>query len=41
MAYPRYKILIVDDEKPIRELLVSFLSSSGHQCETANTGKEA
>lgn len=36
-----YKILIVDDERPIRELLVSFLSSSGHQCVTAGNGKEA
>jgi len=36
-----YKILIVDDEQPTRELLVSFLSPSGHQCETVGNGNEA
>lgn len=41
MANRSYKILIVDDELPIRGLLVSLLSSSGHQCETAGNGKEA
>lgn len=36
-----YKILIVDDEPPIRSLLMSLLSSSGHKCETADNGREA
>lgn len=41
MAALNCKILIVDDEPPIRGLLVSFLSSSGHKCDTAGNGKEA
>lgn len=41
MDSPRYKTLIVDDEDPIRNLLVNFLSSSGYLCETAGNGKEA
>jgi DNA-binding NtrC family response regulator len=41
MANLSYKILIVDDEPPIRSLLVSFLSSTGHKCATAGNGKEA
>lgn len=36
-----YKILIVDDEKPIQELLVTFLTSAGYESETANDGQEA
>lgn len=41
MAHGSYKILIVDDEQPILELIVSFLSSSGYRCETARNGREA
>lgn len=41
MAFPDYRILIVDDELPIRNLLVSLLSSFGYHCETAGNGKEA
>jgi two-component system cell cycle response regulator len=36
-----YKILVVDDESAIRELLSSALSSKGHKCDTAADGAEA
>src|SRR5271157_2314721 len=36
-----YKILVVDDENSIRELLSDVLSSKGHQCNTAADGVEA
>ncbi|MBF0505942.1 MAG: response regulator [Nitrospirae bacterium] len=36
-----YKILVVDDEDSIRELLSNVLSSKGHQCDTAEHGVEA
>ena len=35
------KILIVDDEEMVRNLLVSLLSKRGHKCETAKDGIEA
>ncbi len=35
------KILIVDDEEMVRNLLVSLLSKRGHKCETAKDGVEA
>lgn len=38
---PRLKILIVDDEEPIRELLVDFFSQSHHECTGAESGKKA
>lgn len=41
MKSSHYRILIVDDEKSIRDLLVQFLSSSGHKCATAGNGTEA
>lgn len=41
MTSSKYRILIVDDEPPIRNLLVSLLSSNGYHCETAGHGKEA
>ncbi len=41
MSTIRYNILIVDDELSIRNLLVNFLSSLGHHCETAGNGMEA
>ena len=34
-------ILIVDDEAPIRKLLVRFLGRKGHECTTASTADEA
>src|SRR4030042_6085964 len=36
-----YKVLIIDDEKMIRNLLVSLFSEHGHNCETAKDGIEA
>src|SRR4030042_6041059 len=36
-----YKVLIVDDEEPMRKLIATFLSQKGHQCVTANNGLEA
>jgi two-component system cell cycle response regulator len=36
-----YKILVVDDDEPTRKLIVSLLSPRGHQCVTANNGREA
>ena len=35
------KILIVDDEKYLRELLSEVLQSHSHECETAGDGEEA
>jgi diguanylate cyclase (GGDEF)-like protein len=36
-----YKILVVDDEEQMRKLIVSLLSTKGHQCITARNGLEA
>jgi len=36
-----YRILIVDDEEPICNFLVSLFSKYGHSCETAKDGIEA
>ena len=41
MESPHYKILVVDDDEPMRKLIVSLLSPRGHQCVTANSGREA
>jgi len=41
MESTRYKILVVDDEEPMRKLIASLLSTKGHQCVTANNGLEA
>jgi diguanylate cyclase (GGDEF)-like protein len=38
---PSYKILIVDDEEPVSNLMVSLFSKYGHSCETAKDGTEA
>ena len=35
------KILIVDDEKPICDLIDLNLSASGYQCRTVQDGQEA
>ncbi len=35
------KILVVDDEPLVRDLLSSYLTNSGYICETAGTGREA
>jgi diguanylate cyclase (GGDEF)-like protein len=41
MESTHYKILVVDDDEPIRKLIVSLLSPRGHQCVTADNGREA
>lgn len=38
---PTDKILVVDDEPLVRDLLSSYLTNSGYHCETAATGREA
>lgn len=35
------RILVVDDEEPIREIVSSMLASAGYQCSQAGTGIEA
>ncbi|HUL38156.1 MAG TPA: response regulator, partial [Thermodesulfobacteriota bacterium] len=37
----KYKVLVVDDEEPLRNMVVAFLSREGHQCVTASNGIEA
>jgi len=34
----KYKVLVVDDEEPLRKLIVAFLSGQGHQCLMAGNG---
>ncbi|MBF0507189.1 MAG: response regulator [Nitrospirae bacterium] len=41
MKSDSYKILVVDDEDSIRELLSKVLSSKGYKCDTAADGVEA
>ena len=41
IATGRARILVVDDEKDFRKILVEILSSFGHQVEEAATGQEA
>ncbi len=36
-----YKVLIVDDEEAVRNLIASLFIKYGHQCETARDGREA
>ena len=36
-----YRVLVVDDEEPIRKLIATMLSQQGHQCITASNGIEA
>jgi len=36
-----YKVLVVDDEEPMRKQNLTLLSQKGHQCITANNGIEA
>src|SRR5579864_5312096 len=35
------RILVVDDEEPIREIVSSMLGSAGYKCQQAGSGKEA
>jgi CheY-like chemotaxis protein len=37
----QYKVLVVDDEEPIRTFIVTLLSKKGHRCVTAMDGAEA
>ena len=37
----RYKVLVVDDDPDIREIVASFLASEGHDCDLAKDGAEA
>jgi CheY-like chemotaxis protein len=37
----QYKVLVVDDEADMRQLVVGILSLKGHQCITASNGMEA
>ncbi len=41
MKPPKYTILVVDDEEPLRNLIVTFLSKLGHSCVTAIDGVDA
>lgn len=36
-----YKILVVDDEKDLRELIRLFLNKEGYEAEVAGSGREA
>ena len=36
-----YRVLIVDDEQELCNLLECFLAQAGHECRTANNGAEA
>ena len=36
-----YKVLVVDDEEPIRKLIVTLLAQKGHQCIAVSNGFEA
>ena len=38
---PCYRVLVVDDQKSITELVMALLSRKGHQCITAGNGVEA
>ncbi len=38
---PKYKVLVVDDEEALRNMIVAFLSRDGHQCVTASNGIDA
>jgi two-component system, cell cycle response regulator len=41
MKSSNYKVLVVDDEEPMRKLIVTLLSQNGHQCIVASNGLEA
>jgi CheY-like chemotaxis protein len=36
-----YKVLVVEDEEPVRKFIVTLLSKKGHKCVTASNGIEA
>ncbi len=37
----KYKVLVVDDEEALRNMIVAFLARDGHQCATASNGIDA
>jgi len=37
----QYRVLVVDDDEPLRRVIADVLSSQGHQCMTASNGVEA
>jgi two-component system cell cycle response regulator len=41
MKSSNYKVLVADDEEPIRELIVTLLSQKGYECIAAGSGLEA
>jgi diguanylate cyclase (GGDEF)-like protein len=41
MKPSHYKVLVVDDEEPMRKLIVTLLTQKGHDCVTASNGLEA
>jgi CheY-like chemotaxis protein len=41
MTLSNYRVLVVDDEESIRDLISHLLSKKGHQCTTAMDGVEA
>ncbi len=41
MKSPKYTILVVDDQEPLRTLIATFLSKLGHSCVTAIDGVDA
>ena len=41
LKIPRYNVLVVDDEEPVRKLVATLMSRKGHQCFQATDGVEA
>jgi response regulator RpfG family c-di-GMP phosphodiesterase len=41
MPMPAERILVVDDEEPIREIVTSMLTTANYQCQQAGSGLEA
>ena len=41
MTAPPVRVLVVDDEPPIRRLLRTSLSANGYEVEEAGTGRDA
>ncbi len=41
MKSSHYQVLVVDDEEPMRKLIVTLLTQMGHHCVTASNGLEA
>jgi DNA-binding NtrC family response regulator len=40
-VFDGYRVLVVDDEELVRNLIVTFLSGLGHRCVTASDGMDA